>query len=124
MLALGCREPESAAKQTPKPSPSYAAVGEAPCEPVGEIRFICDLISPEDLAVVPGSEWIITSGNREGGRLHLVSVRKKTATVAFPTPTGNQRFDATSYPTCPGPLDRKGQDAFRAHGIYLKPGQA
>lgn len=123
MFALGCRAPEPAAKPTPRPDPGYAAVGAAPCEPVGEIRFICDLISPEDLAVVPGSEWIITSGNREGGRLHLVSVRDKTATVAFPTPAANERFDATTYPTCPGPLDPKGQEAFRAHGIYLKPGQ-
>ena len=35
--------------------------------PVGEIQFICDLISPEDLAVLPGEEWVIASGNQEGG---------------------------------------------------------
>ena len=28
----------------------------APCDPVGEIRFICDVISPEDFAVVPGGD--------------------------------------------------------------------
>ena len=44
----------------------------AACEPVGEIRFICDLVSPEDFAIVPGDEWVIASGDREGGRIqHL-----------------------------------------------------
>ena len=63
------------------------------------------------------------SGNREGGRLHLVSVRKKTATVLFPTPKPNVRFDRKAYPICPGPLDIEKPDAFRAHGLYLKPGE-
>ena len=64
-------------------APTVAPDG-LPCETVGEIRFICNLISPEDLAVVPGSEWVIASGNRAGGRIHLVSVRDKTASELFP----------------------------------------
>jgi hypothetical protein len=91
---------------------------------VGEIRFVCGLISAEDLAVLPGSEWLIASGNREGGRLHLVNVRAKTATVLFPAAPGSARFDATAYPTCPGPLDMQKPDEFRAHGLYLKTGRA
>ena len=51
-----------------------ATPSEAACEPVGEIRFICDVIGPEDLAIVPGAQWVIASGSQEGGRLHLVSV--------------------------------------------------
>jgi hypothetical protein len=104
--------------------PGYATIGAAPCEPVGDIRFICGLVSAEDLAVLPGAEWVIASGNREGGRLHLVNVRDKTATVVFPTAQRNERFDAAAYPTCPGPLNLPKMDQFRAHGLYLKPGQA
>ena len=52
----------------------------AACEPVGEIQFICDLIGPEDLARVPGGEWVIASGNQEGGRLHAVHVRDGAST--------------------------------------------
>ena len=89
-----------------------------------EIRFVCGLVSPEDLAVLPGAEWLIASGNREGGRLHLVNVRNKTATVVFPASARAERFDATTYPTCPGPLDLRKPDDFRAHGLYLKAGQA
>lgn len=126
LLALGCRSPEPAPPPTPEARtvvPGYATIGATPCAPVGEIQFVCDLISAEDLAIVPGSEWVIASGNREGGRLHLVSVRTKTATVLFPTSAGNERLDAATYPACPGPLDLGKPDAFRAHGLYLKPGQ-
>ena len=125
MFALGCRTPEPAPEPTPDTiaaPPAFAVTGEAPCEPVGEIQFICDLVSPEDIAIVPGSEWAIASGAREGGRIHLVSVRDKTTTVLFPTPQPDERFDTTTYPTCPGPLDEP-LEAFRAHGLYLKPGQ-
>ena len=95
----------------------------AACEAVGEIQFICNIISPEDLAIVPGSEWVIASGNQEGGRIQLVNVRDKTTTVLFPMPARNEQLDATTYPTCPGALDPEEKDAFRAHGLYLKPGQ-
>ena len=73
--------------------------------------------------MLPGAQWVITSGNREGGRLHLVNVRSKAATVLFPTSTRQEKLDAVAYPTCPGPLDLQKPDVFRAHGLYLKPGQ-
>ena len=103
-------------------NPTVAPSG-LPCEAVGEIQFVCSLISPEDLAVIPGSEWVIASGNRAGGRIHLVSVADKTATVLFPSPEARERLDSRSYPTCPGPLDPNEGDAFNAHGLYLQPGE-
>lgn len=99
-----------------------AASGAAACEPVGDIQFICDLIGPEDLAIVPGGGWVIASGNQAGGRIQLVHARDKTATVLFPSPTQVERFDAGRYPSCPGPLDLPEPDAFRAHGLYLAKG--
>lgn len=73
----------------------------AACDAVGEIQFICDVIGPEDLAIVPGSQWVIASGNQEGGRIQLVNVRDKTATTLFPAPGRRERLDAATYPTCP-----------------------
>ena len=96
-----------------------AAPAAAQCEAVGDIRFICDVIGPEDLALVPGAEWVIASGNQAGGRIQLVHVRDKTATALFPTAMRRERLDATTYPSCPGPLDLSNPDAFRAHGLYL-----
>src|SRR5437764_6587172 len=92
LFGFGCRAPEAGPAAIAKPTsvtgtttPAYASVGATPCAPVGEIQFVCGLISAEDLAIVPGGEWVIASGNREGGRLHLVNVRSKTSTVLFPT---------------------------------------
>ena len=36
-------------------NPTVAPSG-LPCETEGEMQFICNLVSPEDLAVIPGSE--------------------------------------------------------------------
>ena len=98
-----------------------AAAGEA-CAPVGDLQFICGVISPEDLAVVPDSDWVIASGNQAGGRIQLVSVNGKTARVLFPAAGAGERLDSGAYPTCPGPIDPAEGDDFRAHGLYLKPG--
>ena len=118
LAAAGCGAPEP-----PPAAPEPAAVPAVDeCAPVGEIRFICDLISPEDLAVLPGSEWVIASGNQEGGKLHLVNVREKTAAVLYPTAAPRERLDAAAWPTCPGPLDPDEGAAFRAHGLYLQAG--
>ena len=36
------------------------------CEPVGDIRFICDLIGPEDLAIVPAGSGSSRPATRRG----------------------------------------------------------
>jgi hypothetical protein len=94
----------------------------AACDPVRNIKFICGLISPEDLAVLPGNEWVIASGDREGGRIHVIDVRSKTATAVFPTSNPRERLERTTYATCPGPIDPKEGNTFNAHGLYLKKG--
>ncbi len=125
MVAVGCGgsapEPEPAADAVPAP-PQFAVTGEHPCDPVGEVQFICDMVSPEDIVVVPGTEWAIVSGAREGGRLNLVNVSDKTSTVLFPTPDSEQRLDAEAYPECPGPFDLANPDVSRLHGLYLAAG--
>ena len=119
LAVAGCGAPAPPA--APEPAAEMPADD---CAPVGEIQFICNLISPEDLAVLPGEEWVIASGNQEGGKLHLVNVRDKTSSVLYPTAAPRERLDAAAYPTCPGPLDPAEGAAFRAHGLYLKPGDA
>lgn len=111
---------QAQAPPRPQTEPGYAVVGATPCTPVDDIQFVCGMPSPEDIAVLPGGEWAIASGNREGGRLHLVNVKSKSSTVVFPAPAQSERFEVAAYPTCPGPLALKHPDLFRAHGLYLK----
>ena len=56
----------------------------ADCDSAGNIRFICGQVGPEDLAVVPGGEWVISSGNVANGGIRLIKVRDKTSTVLSP----------------------------------------
>jgi hypothetical protein len=90
---------------------------------VGNIRFICDQGAPEDLVIVPGSEWVLSSGMAANGAIHLVNVHDRTSTVLFPSASAKERLDKKTYDSCPGPIDPAEKDKFRAHGLYLRPGK-
>jgi hypothetical protein len=115
LAAAGCGAPVPASDAG---SPGFTEYGTHPCDPVGEVQFVCNMISPEDIAVIPDSEWVIVSGAREGGRIHVVHASDKTTAILFPAVGAVERLDSYTYPTCPGPLGE--QQQFRAHGLYLK----
>lgn len=98
----------------------------AGCAPLGKVQFLCGVVSPEDFAIVPRSDWMLASGNRAGqGAIRAVNVRAHTVTNLFPSPVVKARLDKRAYPSCPGPLDPADPDEkarFAAHGLYLRPG--
>lgn len=94
----------------------------AGCDAIGNIRFICDQVGPEDLVPVPGSEWVLSSGMLANGAIRAVNLRDKTTTVLFPSATATERPNKKVYGACPGPIGNEG-DRFRAHGLYLRPGR-
>jgi hypothetical protein len=93
----------------------------AGCDAIGNVRFICDQLGPEDLAAVPGSEWVLSSGMAANGAIRLINLRDKSTTVLFPSATSKDRPNKKQYDSCPGPIGSEG-DKFRAHGLYLRPG--
>ena len=96
-----------------------------PCDPAGNVRFVCDQSSPEDLAIVPGGQWVIASGMGEkNAGIRAINVRDSTPTLLFPAPSAKVRQDNKTYKACPGPLDAAGQAAFKAHGLYLQIGKS
>ena len=97
-----------------------AAVSDAACDPDGEVQFLCGPVSPEDLAPVPQSPWVIVSSMVDEGHLYVADIRDYTSTVLFPTETSQSRHDTEIYSACPGPVSRQ----FRPHGLYLRPGDA
>ena len=92
------------------------------CDAEGNVRFICDQAGPEDLFLVPGGEWVLSSGMVPNGALRVISVRDKATTVLFPTASPKVRPDTKTYNSCPGPIDPAEKDKFRAHGLYLRSG--
>jgi len=100
--------------------PAGLAAQAAPCEPDGDVRFICNQQAPEDLVVVPGGEWVFASSYAGSGGIRLIHVRDKTSTVAYPGAAPVDRQDAKTYSACPGPPDKK---SFQTHGLYLLEGR-
>ncbi len=92
----------------------------AACDPDGEVQFLCGPVSPEDLAPVPQSPWVIVSSMVDEGHLYLADTRDHTAMMLFPTETSRPRHDTATYGACPGPL----MSQFRPHGLYLSPGDS
>ena len=93
----------------------------AGCEAIGNVRFICDQLGPEDLAAVPGSEWALSSGMVANSAIRLINLRDKSTAVLFPSATSKKRPNKKTYDSCPGLIGSEG-DKFRAHGPYLRPG--
>jgi hypothetical protein len=94
------------------------------CAPAGNVRFVCGQNAPEDLVVVPGSEWVLASGFAGNGGIHLINVRDKTTSVAYPTATSKERLDAKTYDSCPGVPDAAQKASFRTHGLAIRPGRS
>ena len=95
----------------------------AGCDALGNVRFICDQLGPEDLVAVPGSEWVLSSGMAANGAIRLINQRDKSTTVLFPSETSTERPNKKIYDSCPGPIGFEG-DKFRAHGLYLRAGRS
>src|ERR1700740_2963137 len=100
-----------------------AGLRAAGCVPGGNVGFVCNQAGPEDLFLVPGGEWVLSSGMVANGAIRLISVRDKTTTVLFPTDSSKARPDTKTYNSCPGPVDPAEKEKFRAHGIYLRAGK-
>ncbi|PYR05370.1 MAG: hypothetical protein DMF99_28505 [Acidobacteria bacterium] len=95
----------------------------AGCDGLGNVQFVCGLAGPEDLVVVPGDQMVIASGDAAPGAITLINVRNKTTTPLYPSASLEQRLDAKTYDSCPGPIDPEEKDKFRAHGLFLRPGR-
>lgn len=93
---------------------SVAATG---CSPSSGFGHVCGQAHPEDLARVPETRWIITSGFDPGAGLRLLDTRSRTlATIHADVP----RLDARRYPDCQSPPDVA---LFNAQGLSLRRGR-
>ncbi len=105
-----------------QPAPTSAAQ-EVPqtdsCGPVNGLHFVCGLMKPEDLVLVPETKWLVASGVAVGARLSIVDTSAKTAKPLYTGSSEQLRPDTSLYSHCPGPPDPAG---FAPHGLALRPG--
>ena len=98
------------------------ARAQSACAPVGDVQFVCGQNGPEDLVVVPGGRWVVASVFGGNG-INLIRVSDRTTTVAYPSASARERFDAKAYAGCPGPPDTGAKAKFSTHGLSLQPGR-
>ncbi|HVH27347.1 MAG TPA: hypothetical protein VM818_11320 [Vicinamibacterales bacterium] len=92
-----------------------------PCRPAGKVQFVCGQDAPEDLVLIPGSQWLVASVFSPKGGIRLIDTQNRSTTNAYPTADSRERFDAVTYKTCPGPPGAEQKGSFRTHGLALRP---
>jgi len=104
--------------QAPAASASAKATTDKPaCAPAAGLTFICGLQNPEDLVLVPGTRWLLTSGMAPGAGLNVVDTQTKGVRTLYAPDTANARADRARFANCPGPLDPK---QAVLHGLALR----
>jgi hypothetical protein len=100
-----------------------ASQAPAGCGPVGSVQFVCGQDAPEDLVLVPGSDWVIASVFSNNGGIRVIDTRARATTTAYPSATAKERLDAKIYDSCPGAPDAAQKAAFRTHGLAIRAGR-
>ena len=97
---------------------SWNGFAAAECDADGDVQFLCGPVSPEDLAQVPDSPWVVASGMEDDGYLYFTNSDDLSTTAVYPA--ANARHELIDrFADCPGPLT----SGFRPHGVNLVRGE-
>jgi hypothetical protein len=103
-------------------APRVAAQTPAPQQPAcnpAERHWVCGQQTPEDLVVLPGEQWVLSSAYAGTGGMNLIKVENRASSIVFPAPTVKIEPDKKVYPDCPGPPAAP----FTTHGLYIEGGK-
>jgi hypothetical protein len=91
------------------------------CSDSGGLSFICGTENAEDLVVVPGTDWVISSTFAEGedAGFYLINSKDKSWSRLYTTDSSRVLHDTASYGACPGPPDLAN---FDSHGLNIRSG--
>lgn len=91
------------------------ATSQEDCEAVDGVSFICGPVNAEDLVLVPGTDWIISSAMAPDTAFYLVNANSG----AWSTPEIRVNHDIAMYPLCPSVPD---MNALETHGLNIRAG--
>jgi hypothetical protein len=94
-----------------------AEIPPAPCDEVQGTSFVCGADHPEDLALIPGTRWIVASGFNAGAGIRLVDTSARTLRRWYSGDEAQLAYDAHLFPQCAGPPDAP---ALNAQGMSLR----
>jgi hypothetical protein len=85
------------------------------CDAVGTVEFNCGLTNPEDLVLLPGTDWIVSSGMAAGSSFYLIdSTNREWSALA-----NSVRHDSAMFPRCSSPPTA---GEFESHGLSIRAG--
>ncbi|HWN37717.1 MAG TPA: hypothetical protein VNP02_04420, partial [Gammaproteobacteria bacterium] len=94
---------------------AYSAHAQQGCEPSGDVGYVCGVTNPEDLVLVPGTAWIVSSGMADGAGFYLVDSSAGSATVLPFVAQHDAAFAGCMTPPSPQSLQTHGLN-IRASG--------
>ena len=98
-----------------------AAQAPADCSPSTGVTFVCGLQAPEDLAVVPGAQWVVAGAYAGRGGIYLIQATDRKPILAYPAANAAGAARRDVYKACPGAPDASTKAKFQTHGLYLLP---
>jgi hypothetical protein len=87
---------------------ALGAQAQQDCEPSGDVGYVCGVTNPEDLVLVPGTSWIVSSGMAEGAGFYLVDSRAGTAELLPFGAEHDSTFANCATPPTPQSLNTHG----------------
>jgi len=94
---------------------AFSAHAQQGCEPSGDVGYVCGVTNPEDLVLVPGTAWIVSSGMADGAGFYLVDPSAGSATVLPFEAQHDAAFTGCTTPPSPQSLQTHGL-SIRASG--------
>jgi hypothetical protein len=89
----------------------------APCDEAQGTSFVCGADRPEDLALIPGTRWVVASGFAKGSGIKLVDTKARTLRRWYTGDPAQIAQDTGRYPDCATPPD---SESFNAQGMSLR----
>jgi len=96
---------------------SKSAVPAESCADDGRLSFVCDANQPEDLAWLPGTQWMFVSGFSASSGLKLLDMRQRQLQRWDGRTNDTALPDLQHFPACPGEPDAA---ALNLQGLSLR----
>ena len=80
-----------------------AEVPPAPCDEAQGTSFVCGADHPEDLVLIPGTQWIVASGFNAGSGIKLVDTRSRSLRRWYTGAESQLARDERLFPQCSSP---------------------
>jgi hypothetical protein len=78
------------------------------CAPTGDVAYVCGPKNAEDLVLIPGTQWIVSSGMAEGAGFYLVDSKAATFSALPFTAQHDRAFASCTTPPSAQTLESHG----------------